>query len=230
MTSRCCFHLGGALVNEIRYTLISDGPSDRALLPILTWVLREKSDVSLVQSEWADLRRLPQPPQSLHERILSAIDLFPCDLLFVHRDAEKEDPENRYKEILAAVNEATKRGFQSPAVCVVPVRMTEAWLLFDENAIRLAAGNPNGKNPLNLPDLSAIEQIPDPKSILFDILREASGLTGRRLNAFNTGESRVRITELVSNFSPLRELSAFQRLEKNISKLKQNGWIYDICG
>lgn len=109
-------------MDEIRYTLISDGPSDRALLPILTWVLREKGNVSLVQPEWADLRRLPQPPQSLHERILSAIDLFPCDLLFIHRDAEREDPESRYKEIRIALHEATKQGFQAPAVCVVPVR------------------------------------------------------------------------------------------------------------
>ena len=106
--------------------------------------------------------------------------------------------------------------------------MTEAWLLFDETAIRLAAGNPNGKNPLNLPDLSTIEQIPDPKNILFEILREASGLTGRRLKAFNMAESRIRITALVSDFSPLGKLSAFQRLERNISTLKQNGWALDI--
>jgi predicted RNA-binding protein len=230
MTFRCCFLLRGVLMDEIRYTLISDGPSDRALLPILTWVLRKKGDVSLVQPEWADLRRLPQPPQSLHERILSAIDLFPCDLLFIHRDAERENPESRYKEIRIALHEATKRGFQAPAVCVVPVRMTEAWLLFDEPAIRLAAGNPNGKNPLNIPDLSVIEKIPDPKVVLFDVLREASGLTGRRLKRFNMAECRIRVTDLVSDFSPLRKLSAFKRLERDVSKLKQNGWIFEIDG
>lgn len=27
-------------MNEIRYTLLSDGSSDKALLPILTWLLR----------------------------------------------------------------------------------------------------------------------------------------------------------------------------------------------
>jgi hypothetical protein len=215
-------------MDEIRYTLITDGPSDRALIPILTWVLREKGDVSLVQPEWADLRRLAQPPQSLHERILSAIDLFPCDLLFIHRDAEREDPETRYKEIRNALHEATKQGFKAPAVCVVPVRMTEAWLLFDEPAIRLAAGNPNGKNPLNVPELSVIEQIPDPKEVLFEVLRAASGLKGRHLKRFSMAESRIRITELISDFSPLRKLSAFKRLERDVSKLKQKGWIFEI--
>ncbi|MBU0988817.1 MAG: DUF4276 family protein [Proteobacteria bacterium] len=215
-------------MDEIRYTLISDGSSDRALLPILTWVLREKGEVRRVQPEWADLRRLPHPPQRLRERILYAIDLFPCDLLFVHRDAEREDSETRYREIRNALQEATKRGFQVPTVCVVPVRMTEAWLLFDEPAIRFAAGNPNGKNPLNMAELSVIEQIPNPKDVLFEILREASGLTGRRLKRFNTDECRIRITGLVSDFSPLRQLSAFQRLENDISTLKQNGWVLDI--
>ncbi len=213
-------------MDELRYTLIADGPSDRALLPILTWVLRQKGDVKRVQPEWADLRRLPQPPKSLHERILSAIDLFPSDLLFVHRDAEREEPETRYGEIRDALQEAAKRGFQLPTVCVVPIRMTEAWLLFDEPAIRLAAGNPNGKNPLKIPDLSVVEQIPDPKNILFEILRKASGLRGRRLKGFNTAECRIRITELISDFSPLRQLSAFQRLENDISLWKKESSIF----
>ena len=213
-------------MDELRYTLISDGSSDRALMPILTWILREKGNVKRVQPEWADLARLPEPPRGLSERILYAIDLYQCDLLFVHRDAEKEDPKTRYREINSAIREAIQRGFQVPAICVVPVRMTEAWLLFDETSIRLAAGNPNGRNPLDMPELSLIEQMPDPKSVLLQILREASGLSGRRLKKFNTYECRIRITELVSDFSPLRQLSAFQRLEKDVFALKQNGWLF----
>jgi hypothetical protein len=210
-------------MDEIRYTLISDGSSDRALMPILTSVLREKGNIKRVQPEWADLGRLPQPPQGLCERILRAVDLYPCDLLFIHRDAEGEDPETRYREIQSAITEVAKRGFQMPAICVVPVRMTEAWLLFDECAIRRAAGNPNGKDPLDMPQLSTIEQIPDPKALLFQMLREASGLSGRRLKKFREGECRIRITELITDLSPLRQLSSFQRLEKDISALKQNG-------
>ena len=214
-------------MDEIRYTLISDGPSDRSLIPILTWVLREKGDVIRVQAEWADLRRLPKPPKPLSDRILYAIDLFPCDLLFVHRDAEGQAPESRYEEIRNAIHKAALQGFQMPAVCVVPVQMTEAWLLFDEKAIRHAAGNPNGSNPLDIPNLSEIEKIRDPKELLFQILRKASGLTGRRLKKFNMSEARIRISELVCDFSPLRGLNAFQKLERNILNLKQNGWLFE---
>ena len=200
------------------------------MLPILSWILRKKGGVRRIQAEWADLRRLPRPPQTLHDRILNAIDLFPCDLLFVHRDAERQEPKRRYDEIRNAIQKAASRGFQTPAVCVVPVQMTEAWLLFDEKAIRLAAGNPNGKNPLNLPELFTIEQNLDPKNILFEILREASGLTGRRLKKFNVSESRIRIAELVSDYTPLHKLRAFQRLEKDIANLNRNGWVFNIGG
>jgi len=77
-------------MDEIRYTLISDGSSDRALLPILTWVLREKGGVNRIQPEWADLNRLPRPPKALQDRILAAIDLFPCDLFFLSIETLKE--------------------------------------------------------------------------------------------------------------------------------------------
>jgi hypothetical protein len=174
------------------------------------------------------LGRLPRPPAALQNRILAAIDLFPCDLLFVHRDAEREDPEHRYKEIRDALQEASAQGFQTPAVCVVPVKMTEAWLLFDEASIRQAAGNPNGKNALGLPDLNRIELILDPKEGLSEILRKASGLSGRRLKTFNVPGSQIRITDLIEDFSPLRKLKAFQRLEEDIYRLKRNGWVLEV--
>jgi hypothetical protein len=37
------------------------------------------------------------------------------------------------------------------AICVIPVRMQEAWLLFDETAIKFAAGNRTYPKSLNLP-------------------------------------------------------------------------------
>jgi hypothetical protein len=211
-------------MDEIRFTLVSDGSSDRTLLPILTWVLRELSEINRIQPEWADLRRLHHPPRSLRDRILISIDLYPCDLLFIHRDAEGEDPEHRYEEISSAISEAENNDLKIPAICVVPVRMTEAWLLIDESSIRRAAGNPNGKEPLHLPEVSKIEQIPNPKEVLFNKLRKASGLSGRHLKSFDLLGSRIRVSDLVEDFSPLRKLMAFQRLENDIRLLKKEIW------
>ncbi|MEQ9550984.1 MAG: hypothetical protein RIM23_15410 [Coleofasciculus sp. G3-WIS-01] len=125
-------------MKELRYTLLSDGSSDKALLPILTWLLRLHGVECAIQSQWADFRRLPQQPLNHSERIKFSFNLYPCDLLFVHRDAEKEPREKRVAEIQKSV-EGIRESVSVPIICVVPVRMTEAWLLFDKAAIRKAA-------------------------------------------------------------------------------------------
>jgi len=97
--------------------------------------------------------------------------------------------------------------------------MLEAWLLFDRAAIRRAAGNPNGAMPLELPELSRVEELPDPKAVLHSLLQEASGLKGRRLNNLRVPVRRV--AALIDGFAPLRRLSAFQRLEKDVQVFVQ---------
>lgn len=198
-------------MNELRYTLLADGSTDAALLPILSWLLGEQLPQTAIQAQWADLRRLRSRPQGLAERIRMAVELFPCDVLFIHRDAERELPEHRVREVRRAVE---RIDLSVPSLCVIPVRMMEAWLLFDEAAIRWAAGNPNGDMPLALPELSRVEELPDPKEVLHRLLREASGRRGRRLKDFNVPVPRV--ADLMDDFSLLRHLSAFQRLENDI--------------
>lgn len=209
-------------MRELRYTLLSDGSSDNALLPILSWILLEQKISCPIQSEWADLRRLPIPPRKLTERIESAIELFPCDLLFVHRDAESRPYQERKAEILKALE---KTRSDIPAICVVPVRMQEAWLLFDENALRRAAGNPHGRQPLRLPEISRLEQLQDPKETLYELLRQASGLGGRRLKNLQINRCANRVSGYVHGFQPLRVLPAFGALEADVGEIAENrGW------
>lgn len=209
---------------ELRYSLISDGSSDAALLPILSWLLRESRVQCAIQPSLADLRRLPTPPSSLAQRISAALDLYPCDLLFVHRDAERQPLSHRKTEVQQVIH-GLKLGTVPPWICVIPVRMTEAWLLFDEAAIRHAAGNRSGRQPLDLPRLSELEDLPDPKNMLYDSLRRASGLHGTRLKRFRVTQSAVRVSSLVTDFSPLRRLSAFQELEADLRRVTEHaGW------
>ncbi len=215
-------------MSDLRYTLLADGPSDRALLPILSWLLGKVVSVEFaIQPGWADLRRLPARPQTLTDRIISAVDLFPCDLLFVHRDAEREPAAVRVLEIQNALEAANERGFGLPAICVVPVRMTEAWLLFDEAAIRRAAGNPNSRHPLSLPPLARLEFLPDPKSDLHDLLRQASGLRGRRLRRFEVRADAPQVSHYINDFSPLSRLLAFSDLEIELRRVvEQEGGMH----
>jgi len=207
----------------LRYTLVSDGSSDRALLPILSWLLREHRVLCPIQADWADLRWLPEPPKSLVGRIKQCLDLYPCDLLFVHRDAENRTYAQRKAEIDNALT--TIRPAFNPAVCVVPVRMLEAWLLIDQSALRRAAGNPNGRVPLELPYPARLEQCNDPKSLLYRLLREASELKGRRLQNLHIGHCARQVSDYTDDFTPLRTLPAFQCLEADIEEIvTRNLW------
>lgn len=201
----------------MRFTLVADGASDRALLPMLTWLLREVGVTSELSGQWADYRRLRTPPVGLKEKIAKSIELYPCDLLFIHCDAEVQDPENRRTEINQALQELHANGqHYVPHICVVPVRMQEAWLLIDLSAIRSAAGNPNGNVALTLPRLPDIEAIPDPKQLLFQLLRQATQLSARRLRKFSVLNARQRVSELIEDYGPLRRLPAFLRLEEDL--------------
>lgn len=105
-------------MKELRYTLLTDGSSDRALIPILTWVLRQHGVGCPIQPEWADLGRLRPPPKPL-SRIEWSLKLYPCDLLFVHRDAEGQSLQMRVGEIYKAV-EAAGQWQPELTVCVIP--------------------------------------------------------------------------------------------------------------
>jgi hypothetical protein len=156
----------------------------------------------------------------LPERIMASLDLYPCDLLFVHRDAEGASPEGRKSEIAAALNDRVDSSL--PVVCVIPVRMQEAWLLFDEPALRRAAGNPNGQQPLAMPRLQDLELLPDPKVVLHELLREASGLHGRRRKKFPVQTGARRVVEYLEDFSPLFGLRAFEALDGAVKQTVEN--------
>lgn len=203
-----------------RFTLLADGPGDEALMPVLEWLWREHRPDELCVGQFADLELSNLKSRALEDRLIKALDIYPCDLLFVHRDAEKEGAEKRMREIQTAM--AAKLAVESspPVVCVVPVRMSEAWMLFDEKAIRKAAANPNGTMRLNLPHLSKVEQMPDPKAKLRELLQEACGLPAQRLRGFNAARAARLVTEFIEDFSPLRKLSAFARMEAQFERVK----------
>ena len=191
-------------------TLVADGSSDQMLKYILEWLLTqcmpagEPFAVTVV-----DLRRLPYPPRDINGRLRKAWELYQGDILFVHHDAEREAPTIRRKQIDA---ELTAAFVTPPAhIKVVPVRMTEAWLLTSESAIREAAGNPNGMQALNLPPVNRLNTLPDPKEILLAALRKATGNNPRRRRAFNERQAvhRVAAFNQEIGFGILRKLPDF---------------------
>ena len=198
-------------MNELRYTLIGDGSSDKRLIPVLNWLLQRHS-FRRIAATWADFSVLRESPRTLSAKVAAAIELYPSDLLFVHRDAETAPRTQRISEIVDACLPYPNQ----PIVAVIPIRMQEAWLLISEEAIRTAAGRPRGRVPLNLPALSSLEAQPDPKQTLYDALEMASEHRGRHLRRFKASAAAYRVSEIIEDYAPLCGLSAFRDLENDV--------------
>ena len=179
---------------------------------MIDWAIRQHSHQKFTSS-WVDIGVAPYKPVGLRGRIQVALDYFPCDLLVVHRDAEGETVRKREEEIADAIEGLD----HPPCIPIVPVRMQEAWLLFDELAIRLAAGNPRGTVDLGLPPLHAHDKIAEPKAILHGALRTASDLRGRRLEKFPVAEAMDLVASNITSFAALRRYPAFARFEHLLS-------------
>jgi len=191
-------------------------------VPIINWLLLSIPELAErgIESQWADLRGKDKEPR-LAGKIRAALHHYPCDLLFVHRDAESSEREirqQRYEEIRKAME-----AHAVPYVGVVPVRMTEAWLLIDAEAICKAADNPHCQAKIVLPSLRRLETLSDPKQELHELLERASEKKGRRLDQFRRDLSwrRVRVAELISDFAPLHQLSAFAQFAEETRQVIQ---------
>jgi hypothetical protein len=193
-------------MNFLKLTLVGDGSSDACLIPIIHWIMSNRFPDASFRVEFA--KNLPPHREGLDSRINAAFRYYPCDILVIHRDAERETAQKRSDEIVAA-----SVGVNVAIVHAIPVRMLESWLLCSEDAIRIAADNPNGKNQLCLPTINRIESAPDPKQLLFDALKVASELSGRRLIKFRVEQRRHRVAELIEDYAPLRSLASFQDFE-----------------
>ena len=199
----------------LRAVLLADGPSDEPLSGHLESLCLQRG--ANVRITTPDLRRLPSPPgRRVADRLKAVLELGTAlDLVFVHRDAESQNPQWRYDEVAKAVAEASPC---PPAVAVVPVRMTEAWLLLDEQTIRKVAGRPRSTVHLDLPRPGEVEACPDPKGVLREVLELASGLAGRRLRRFRHrfSENRRIILDHLDIDGPVRQLPSWQALERSI--------------
>lgn len=147
----------------------------------------------------------------LVDRICKGLDLAPhYGVLFVHRDSDRAGADARYEEIAEAIQQAECAGHW---VGIVPVRMTESWLLLDEAAIRKAVGNPNGRVELDLPSPAEAERMADPKSALRSAIIVGAEVQGRRRRTLTKRLPGIR-DQLLENLpigGPLEQLESWRR-------------------
>jgi hypothetical protein len=150
------------------------------------------------------------------------------DLIVVHRDSDNAGAEKRREEIEYG---AQCSGVASDVLPVVPVRMTEAWLLLDESAIREVAGNPRGRADLCLPKPHEVESRSNPKKVLGEALLLAADATGRRRKDFEKRffNHRRQLLERLDAKGPIIELGSWQALVRDIDSIVARWRSRDNC-
>jgi len=205
-------------MNLLRYTLIGDGSSDKALMPVINWLLNDLYPKLPIVSTFAEFGHLPKPPakKNIAEQIKCAANYYPFDLLIYHRDAEVNNDgiiDKRKDEILGA---AANTNDAPSIVCIIPVVMTETWLLIDKNAIKKAVGNRNFSGELKLPSIKNLEQKGNTKIMLYELLKAAKNTNKRSLQKFKPDYAVQLVAEYITDFSPLRQLQSFRIFEADL--------------
>ena len=196
---------------RVRFLLICEGSSDAALVSHIAELL---IDCGASEADGIASYR----GRGIEDKIRHGLEYHgSVDVLFVHRDADSAGRPARLQEIETGRAAAGHRGRW---VGVIPVRMTEAWLLADEAAIRRVAGRPRGMEPLNLPATGKLEEVADPKRMLKDALLLAAGaIRGRRRKRFaaDFGGLRRQLLETLPVGGPLEQVAAWVRFRKDVA-------------
>jgi len=186
------------LNRQLTYEVIADGGTDRVLVPIIQWAIhRLDPQVELLEPVFR--KRDGSVDTFLSNHRSNAM------LLFVHRDAESMSFEQRMAEFDNA---------PASVVPVIPVRMTEAWLLISARAIAEAADRPDAD--VALPAIRDLESMADPKRELEKLLFTAAGHPGgRRGKKFKASlvSRRVNVATLIADYAPLEGINGFRAFQ-----------------
>ncbi|MFI5935045.1 hypothetical protein [Actinoplanes sp. NPDC051494] len=196
---------------------VAEGSSDMPIADIVERLFFERGvEVRLSKPDFGLLGKVPKVVSS---RLAAGEQLHggTFDVVVVHRDADNAGVAARRREITTAAD--TLSG-EPQVIPVIPVRMTEAWLLLDEAEIRFVAGNPNGKNPLHLPGRREVEARADPKQILQAALLNAAEAKGRRHERERKRffEHRRLLLERLDCNGPVTRLSGWQQMVADVDE------------
>lgn len=199
----------------VRILFLGEGTSDSGITAHIRRIVTDHGCDAVITDPLMD--RLPPPPRkTVASKLQTAKDLGGVyDLIAVHRDADGDGRSPRLAEISSAV-EAVMPGV--PHTPVIPIRMTEAWLLLDESEIRRVAGNPNGRMPLDLPRPRDVEAIANPKDLLSNALAIASGLTGRKLEKHRKRfpQHMRQLLDRIDPMGPITDVSSWRAFNANL--------------
>ena len=177
--------------------LYAEGRTDERFLPI---VIQRTAEQLLVQRgritvdvlEPIVLNDIKDRASTQAERILEAARLSSgYHILIIHADADHSTPERALNERIqpgVKLVQQSKEPVCSRLVPIIPVRMTEAWLLADPEALRVVIGTDLEIQSLGLPERAhQVESILDPKQALREAIQRALAHRPRRRRRIDLG-------------------------------------------
>lgn len=204
---------------RIRFALIAEGSTEAPLVPILDNLCRRAGAVDVAGFYANDLLALHGAGKDLAVQIQTLIDhQAELNLLFIHRDADSADDSRARSHIqtkLAALAVPL-------SIALVPIQETDAWLLVDPDLIRRVAGNPGGRELLDIPKIKHIEGRASPKELLRQALVTAAK-RGRQQQLIRSNDKvfsqlRRNLLEQLDIDGPINQLSAWTKLVHDINE------------
>jgi hypothetical protein len=169
--------------------LYAEGETDGRFLPPIiqrtTLKVLRQFEIKAVEVSFRNLSRI-STSTNRNECILEAARrAYECNILFVHSDADHPTRERAYLERFLPGYELVQR--TQGTICkslvpIIPVRMTEAWMLAADHALfQEIIGTNMRPQELGLVNRARqVESIQDPKQALRQILQRAGSHSSRR--------------------------------------------------
>jgi hypothetical protein len=127
-------------------------------------------------------------------------------VLIVHADADHPTPDRAFNERIQPgfdLVQQAREGVCDQLIPIIPVQMTEAWMLTDPEALRTVIGIHTHMHNLGLPArASQVESDPDPKQTLSQIVQ----------NALTNRPHRRRRIKMGTIYEPLAQEIRLERL------------------
>jgi hypothetical protein len=176
----------GSTVTTLVMGLYTEGTTDERFLALIAErtaqaLLLQAGDVTVDLFPVQCLR--PTEKRGQAENILNvARQSHGYHLLLLHADADDERRDRAWNERIAPGIELVRQAYtKGDPLCehcvpIIPIHMTEAWLLVDADALREVIGTKIPHDELGLPvPVTAAESVADPKTLLKQVMQTALG-------------------------------------------------------
>lgn len=211
-----------------------EGTTDtRFLKEIIQTVFEETAYECSTDVEIEDVRIVDVPKTTFVETMLeasrkAAID-YGMSVLCIHADSDARTIEdvtnNKFNPLVEALNEVDNENYCKSIVPIIPIQMTEAWMLADKELLKEKIGAKNKQN-IDLGIEKSPESYADPKETIKDAIRIAQAeKVKRKRNELTINDLYEELGQSIS-LNDLREIPSFCVFEGSVkSAFRSLGYI-----